>query len=125
MDYHRETGIMSQKQKLARFFKALDDGGFLTKEILKKGTGDDNPFLGCKVLYRFAILWDENDVCLSIQDAPPEITKLAGSGSLIRGLVYCLASMKKGERSLFTLTSMGFDDAFMENLLEVSQIHTN
>lgn len=112
---------MSGKRKFAPKdnFKIVDDSTFLSKEIIKKGTGEDHPFEGCKVLYRNTPRYDANDSSSSIP-GPPEVLKLGCYSSKLNSLEICLTSMKKGEKSLFTKTTFNFAMGIMENNVEVS-----
>lgn len=95
---------MSEKRKFTRdlFFKTAAATGIFSKDILKKGSGDNRPFPGCKVLFRCTSRYDASD---SSSGAPgaPEVLKLGGLSSKFTALEYCLTLMKKGEKSVFTM----------------------
>lgn len=111
---------MSDKRKFGRGDKKTDDEVILNKHILKKGTGQDKPFKGCKVLYRYISRRDANDSSLgSSIPCAPEVLKLEGL-STYNALENCLTSMRKGEKSLFTLSTLDFKSGILERFLEVS-----
>lgn len=108
---------MSEEQKFTRPDCFKDDYAVLSKDILQKGTGEDHPFKGCKVLFRCTPRSNTNDLDSSIQNAPEVMKLVSKSNSLEK----CLTSMKKGEKSLFTITKVVGALAFLKHYyVEVS-----
>lgn len=91
---------MSEEQKI--IIELTDDKGVL-KEILQEGIGEVQPYDGCKVLCHYTgKLTDGTQFDSSVGREPFEFE--LGAGSVIKGFDLGVASMKKGEKSVFTFT---------------------
>lgn len=92
---------MSEEQQTDSIMLTDDKG--VQKRILQEGTGEVQPFDGCKVLCHYTgKLTDGTQFDSSVGREPFEFE--LGAGSVIKGFDLGVASMRKGEKSLFTFT---------------------
>jgi len=82
--------------------KITDDGG-VTKQILQEGTGDLPP-KGKKVFVTYIGKFEDGKIFDQSDSSDPFVFTL-GAGEVIKGWDLGVATMKKGERSVFTIKS--------------------
>lgn len=94
----------------------IPGGTGVLKEILQKGVGEERPFEGCKVKCHYN---GKSNAGIQI-DSRSTIINKPGEFELGRNIVdYFVASMKKGEKARFTVTTSDIVYGSSPNLKDV------
>jgi hypothetical protein len=102
------TELQQQKKKKKEKLKKVNltkDGG-VVKKIVKQGLGDETPPNGATVFVHYVgTLASGGKPFDSSRDRDEKFSFTLGRGEVIKGWDIGVASMKRGERSILTLTS--------------------